>query len=172
VIQDRLKVYFQNQPPRYRKAQQDVTDKEIKKKVMEKTEKVPDRRYISPGFVSSLTSFFEILKGEDDIHLVYDGSVSGLNITIWVPHFFLPTICTHLRAVDANTYMADVDIGKMFLNFILHKDLRALAGVDLSHYVEDPEQDKLFKPPWEWRRKSYEETLWIRPMSSAGTRLC
>jgi hypothetical protein len=25
----------------------------------------------------------------------------------------------------------------MFLNFILHEDLRALAGVDLSHYFED-----------------------------------
>jgi hypothetical protein len=72
--------------------------------------------------VESLTSFFEVEKGEDDIRLVYDGSVSGLNLTIWVPRFFLPTVRTHLRAVDKNTYMADVDIGEMFLNFILHRD--------------------------------------------------
>jgi hypothetical protein len=38
----------------------------------------------------------------------------------------------------------------MFLNYILHKVLRALAGGDLSHYVEDPEQDG---PLWKaWQR--------------------
>jgi hypothetical protein len=63
--------------------------------------------------------------------------------------FFLQTIRTHLRAVDENTYMADVDIGEMCLNFILHKDLRALAGVDLSHYFEDETKGAL----WEaWTR--------------------
>jgi hypothetical protein len=35
-----------------------------------------------------------------------------------------------------NAFMADVDIGEMFLNFIIHRELRALAGVDLSHYFE------------------------------------
>ncbi len=76
-------------------------------------------------------------KGEDDIRLVYDGSVSGLNLTIWVPRFFLPTVRTHLRAVDENTYMADVNIGEMFLNFMLHPTLRVLCGVDLSNYDID-----------------------------------
>jgi hypothetical protein len=45
--------------------------------------------------------------------------------------------------------MADVDIGEMFLNFILHRDLRALAGVDLSHYFEGEKEG----PLWEaWQR--------------------
>jgi hypothetical protein len=82
----------------------------------------------------SLTAFFEVEKGDDDIRLVYDGLVSGLNMSIWVPCFFLPTIRTHLRAVDEDTYMADVDIGEMFLNFVLHRQLKVLAGVDLTHY--------------------------------------
>jgi hypothetical protein len=82
----------------------------------------------------SLTAFFEVEKGDDDIRLVYDGLVSGLNMSIWVPRFFLPTIRTHLRAVDEDTYMADVDIGEMFLNFVLHRQLQVLAGVDLTHY--------------------------------------
>jgi hypothetical protein len=99
--------------------------------------------------VESLTAFFEVPKGEDDFRLVYDGSVNGLNLSIWVPHFFLPTIGTHLRAVDKNTFMADVNIGEMFLNFMLHKDLRALAGVDLSHYFESEKAG----PLWEtWQR--------------------
>jgi hypothetical protein len=41
---------------------------------------------------------------------------------------------THLRAVDKNTSMADVDVGDCFLNFMLHFTLRELAGVDLTHY--------------------------------------
>jgi hypothetical protein len=45
--------------------------------------------------------------------------------------------------------MADIDIGKMFLNFILHKEVRALAGVDLSHYFPHEKEGAL----WEaWQR--------------------
>jgi hypothetical protein len=76
--------------------------------------KALERGYIAPGLVESLTAFFAVTKGEDDIRLVYNGSASGLNLCIWVPQFFLPTLRTHLRAVDKHTYMADVDIGKMF----------------------------------------------------------
>jgi hypothetical protein len=36
--------------------------------------------------------------------------------------------------VDEGTFMADLDVGECFLNFILHSDLRELAGVDLAHY--------------------------------------
>jgi hypothetical protein len=123
--------------------------KDIKKKIIEKLAKAHKRGYIAPGFVSSLTTFFGIPKGDDDICLVYDGLVSGLNLTIWVPQFFLSTIRTHLQAVDESKYMADMDIGKMFLNFILHKDLRVLAGVNLSHYF----LDKKASPLWEmWQQ--------------------
>jgi hypothetical protein len=149
IIRDGLKVYFQQKPPRYRQAQRDVTDQAVKQKIIEKLAKVRSRGYIAPGLVESLTAFFGVPKGDDDIRLVYDGSVGGLNLTIWVPRFFLPTIRTHLRAVDENTYMADVDIGEMFLNFVLHKDLRALAGVDLSHYFPGEKEG----PLWEtWQR--------------------
>lgn len=30
--------------------------------------------------------------------------------------------------------MSDVDLGEMFLNFVLHESVRSLAGVDLTHY--------------------------------------
>ena len=96
--------------------------------------------------VESMTACFAVPKGINDICLVHDGSVSGVNLSIWVPRFFLPTIGTHLRAVDEDTYMADVDIGKMFLNFILHRELQAFAGVDLTHYFpKDDKGSKVFK---------------------------
>jgi hypothetical protein len=100
----------------------------------EKLAKVRSRRYICAAFVRSLTTFFAVAKGLDDIRMVYDGTISGLNEAIWVPRFVLPTLETHLRAVDEDTYMADVDVGDCFLNFMLHPTLRELAGVDLTHY--------------------------------------
>jgi hypothetical protein len=54
--------------------------------------------------------------------MVYDASMSGFNNKIWVPRFPLPTIHTHLCAEEEGTYMTDVDIGEMFLNFALHTD--------------------------------------------------
>jgi hypothetical protein len=69
--------------------------------------------------------------------MVYDGTVSGLNDSIWVPRFVLPTMNTHLRGVDEDTEMADVDVGGCFLNFMLHSEMRELAGVDLTPYFGD-----------------------------------
>jgi predicted AAA+ superfamily ATPase len=42
-----------------------------------------------------------------------------------------------LQAVHPETWMADTDLGKMFLNFVLHESLRELAGVDVTHYRDD-----------------------------------
>jgi hypothetical protein len=41
--------------------------------------------------------------------------------------------------------MADVDIGKNILNLILHKALRALAGVDFSHYFPGEKEGPLWE---------------------------
>jgi hypothetical protein len=62
--------------------------------------------------------------------MVCDATVSGLNDTVWVPRFPLPTIQTHLQAVKEGTWTADLDIAEMFFNFVLHSDLQALCGVD------------------------------------------
>ena len=64
--------------------------------------------------------------------MVYDGTKSGLNDCIWVPLFPLPTIGTHLRAVEAGPFMGDMDVGEMFLNFVLHESMKALCGIDLT----------------------------------------
>jgi hypothetical protein len=49
--------------------------------------------------------------------------------------------------------MADVDIGEMFLNFILHRELQSLAGVDLTHYFDSEDKDGRATKIWEtWQR--------------------
>jgi hypothetical protein len=151
VIRDGLKVHFCSEKPRYKKPQKGTKDAATRAKIIKKLKKVRTRRYIAPGFVTSLTSFFAVPKGEDDIRMVYDASVSGLNDTIWVPRFPLPTIQTHLRSVQEGTWMADLDIGEMFLNFVLHSDLRNLSGVDLTEYTDDVSE--LGQVIWEvWQR--------------------
>ena len=80
----------------YRVAQVDEADPDMKAVLVEKLQKARTRQYIGPGRVTSLTSFFGVKKGKDDIRPIYDGSVSGLNKSIWMPRFVLPTIQSHL----------------------------------------------------------------------------
>jgi hypothetical protein len=133
-IRDGIKVHLQHDPPRYRVPQRDTKDPATKVRVIGKLTKVRLRGYIGPGFVVSLTAFFHVPKGEDDLRLVYDGSVSGLNDAMWMLRFVLPTLNTHLRSVEARTFLGDIDVGKMFLNSILHESVRVYAGVDLTNH--------------------------------------
>ena len=66
---------------------------------------------MEPGLVLALTSFFDVPKGKDDIRMVYDGTVSGLNRALWAPWFPLPTIESHLRLINPGYFMEDVDLG-------------------------------------------------------------
>ena len=135
--------------PKCTSPQRRESDATLRGQIKKKLEKVRARRYIAGGFVSSLTSFFAVQKGESDIRMVYDGTKSGLNDSMWVPRFALPTIDTHLRSIEEGTFLADVDVGECFLNFPLHQSLQALAGVDLSAYFPNSDGTRL----WEcWQR--------------------
>jgi hypothetical protein len=94
------------------------------------------RRYFEYGDVASLTQFFAVAKGDEDMWMVYNGISSGLNARRWCPWFVLANINTMLRALEHGTYMGDIDIGKMFLNFILEARCSYLAGVDVTKYIE------------------------------------
>lgn len=137
-----------DQLPNYRRPQRDVSDVLVKKRIMQKLLTVLDRDYMEPGLVLALTSFFAVPKGKDDIRMVYDGTVSGLNAALWAPWFPLPTIESHLRVVNPGTFMGDVDLGEMFLNFPLDEEVRKYAGVDLTKYFPE-----LSEPG---------QTLWLR----------
>ena len=75
----------------------------------------------------------------DDARMVYNGTSSGLNEVLWAPHFMLPTMSTQMREIQLGTNMGDINIGEIFLNFIMHKSLRHFWGVDVKHIQsEDP----------------------------------
>ena len=144
-------LFFWRWPARHRKAVRDGTKLFVKKellphffkrqlwpgddnhrsKMIKKLEKVRSRGYILPGEVQSLTGFFAVPKGEDDIRIVYDATACGLNTALWAPNFALPTIDSVLRNADSRTWFSDIDLGEMFLNYFLDEDLREFAGVDV-----------------------------------------
>jgi len=72
-----------------------------------------------PGPVDSLTSFFAVPKGEGDIRTVYDGTKSSLNALFWAPLFPLPTVESLVRVFVTGSFMGDVGVREIFLNFIL-----------------------------------------------------
>lgn len=137
-IRDGIDLWIIQQLPCYRKPQRPEQDEQLRDAMTAKLSKVRKRGYISPGPVLSLTSYFCVPKGSEDIRMVYDGTKCGLNDQLWAPWFALPTIDDHLRGVVPGTYMSDLDVSEQFLNFMLSPRVRPYAGVDLTpHFPEE-----------------------------------
>ena len=152
IIRDGLPIYLSSRAPMYKTPQKDPKDDEERKILVKKLSKVRSRGYIASDYVVSLTSFFWVPKGEDDVRIAHNGTESGLNDATWVPSFWLPTPRTALRMMVPGTEMGDLDAGEMFLNYVLHKDMRKYCGVDLTKYFPEDipkNRDRL----WEaWQR--------------------
>ena len=120
--------------PRYHVPQRREKDDRVRAQVQKKLETVLRRGYIIKGNVKSLTGYFAVPKGPEDIRMVYDGTKSGLNDVLWAPNFMLPSVDTLVNAINEDSWMADLDLGEMFLNFMLHPEIQPYCGVDLSPY--------------------------------------
>jgi hypothetical protein len=94
-----------------------------------------ERGYVQPGPIQSFIDYFDVPKA-DYIRLVYNGTSCGLNASLWAPNFWLPTAKTALRSLDFDFYSVDMDMGDMFLNFPLHRDLQSFSGIDLTPLKE------------------------------------
>ena len=115
--------------PRFTRAQSAPKNQRV---VPEKLLKLRRRQYIEVGHVTSLTHFFDVPKGEEDVRMVFNGTSSGLNRVLYAPRFTLPTVEHLLRALAVGTNLCDFDIAEMFYNFMLHPLIRAFCGVDIS----------------------------------------
>jgi hypothetical protein len=104
--------------------------------IASKIKEIVDQGYLVKGPVKSLIQFFTVPKA-DDIRLVYNGRSCGLNQCTWAPNFWLPTTKTAIRLLDFNYNSVDLDLGEMFLNFPLHRNLQVYSGVDITPYKRD-----------------------------------
>ena len=86
---------------------------------------------------------FEILaKGNDDIRMVYDATQCGLNEALTPPNFFMPTIDASLRSMEISTWCGDIDLGEMFLNYMLHESILQFAGIDVTECLLPPHENR------------------------------
>eukprot|EP00957_Ditylum_brightwellii_P013418 1013330-Ditylum_brightwellii.AAC.1 len=122
-------------------------DVDNREQLKSKISKVVQRQYIEPGAVKSITGFSDMPKGAHDIRVIYDASACGLNSALWAPNFSLPTTETVARAIDGNTWLADIDISEMFHNYWLDKKVRPYAGVDLTILGNEGNLKR-----WRWAR--------------------
>jgi hypothetical protein len=143
------KPWFAAAPPNYRVPQRPEGNDETRQRIKTKLEVPLNRRCIYEGRVDSLTSFFSVPKGETDLRMVYDASKSGLNNSLWVPSFQLPTCETLTDLLSPNSWMGDLDLGEHFHNFPLHEELQVYCGIDLRPYFPSAEARKTV-----WRRWS------------------
>jgi hypothetical protein len=141
------KPWFATSPPLYKVPQQAEGDDSMRKQVHKKLQVPLECRYIADGHVESLTSFFSVPKGDADVRMVFDASKSGLNASLWVPSFQLPTCETLTDLLSSTSWMSDLDLGEHFHNFPLHEDLQVYCGIDLRPYFPATEPNKTV-----WRR--------------------
>jgi hypothetical protein len=127
--------WLKGELPKFLQPQRGERDKDVGSKVKQKLDNILAKGYISKGTVTSLTSYFAVPKGSDDIRIVYDATRSGLNKVLWAPSFPLPSVDTLTDMVEPTSWMADLDMGEQFLNFPLDVQLRASCGIDVRPYL-------------------------------------
>ena len=100
--------------------------------------------------------YFSVPKGIDpdtgrvlDIRMVYNGTSSGLNASVWAASFWMPSPNTATRQVHYGYYSIDLDLGEFFLNFPLSETIHPFVSVRMESIKEIlnhmPSQDAVAK---------------------------
>jgi len=143
------KPWFKYTSPGSRVPQRPEHDADLRLKIRHKLDGPLLKQYIVPGTLASLTNYFAVPKGDTDLRMVYDASKTGLNASLWVFSFPLPTTNSLVDLLTPSSWMSDIDLGEHFLNFPLHKDLQVHCGMDLRPFYRDETKGK-------------KKTMWMR----------
>ena len=71
----------------------------------------------------------------NNIRMLFKVTYSELNMVLWSTHFTLPNIFTHMGDIQISRSMGDINIGELFLNFMMHKSLREFLKWALLTYL-------------------------------------
>ena len=77
--------------------------------------------------------YFSVTKLDQYVCMVNDGTASGFNYLVWVPNFVFLSVKTLLCGTLTTSWMVNLDIGEIFLNFMLDLDARKYVGVDVTN---------------------------------------
>jgi hypothetical protein len=136
--------HYKTPRPQLRFGQVPIQEEWIIDKDREKLEKLLRRKYIDVGVCRTTVPRFPVPKGENDIRVVWDLSKNGLNETMYTPSFFLATMSTYLRRIEAGFYGGDFDIGEQFHNYMLHESEQVFCGVEVPAVL----RSKFIKEGW------------------------
>lgn len=139
IAKDGVPVFFEKEGPRTKRKQPKMSDTNMRRTVASKVGKVINRGYVMSSGIRllSLIKYFAVPKTDTDYRIVYDATANKLNEAVWAPSFWLPTIDTLVRYIDADTWMMDRDIGDMFLNFPLDKKVWPYTGLHLGDLFDE-----------------------------------
>ena len=132
AARDGIKIFVRDVLPSRRKIKQLRLDATQRVLVSQKLEGMLRRSYLEAGFVTNALHFFAVPKGDSDVRVVFDGTSSGLNETLWAPNFYLPTARAAALNLSYTTWMADMDCGEMFHNFHMDRRIRKCAGLQIG----------------------------------------
>lgn len=139
IAKDGVPVFFEKKGPTSKRRQPLMSDESMRKTAAAKLGKVIKRGYVLNSGIRllSLIKYFAVPKADSDYRMVYDATANELNDAVWAPSFWLPTVETLVRYIDASTWMMDKDIGDMFLNFPLDKRVWPYTGLDLGNLFDE-----------------------------------
>ena len=123
-----VRPFFDKDPPQNQDRQPPFESEEERRKVKDKLSKVLDKGYVELCDIQELEAMmymFSVPKGETDIRMVYDGSRSGLNESLWAPWFALPTLDGLLGWTIVGSWRAKpghsfVDHARYYYSFIFN----------------------------------------------------
>ena len=67
--------------------------------------------------------------------MVYGGTGSGLNNSLWKTSYGLTMILSVLRGLGLDSYFGENDIGELFLNLPLPVSLSPYCGLDFKMFI-------------------------------------
>ena len=132
AARDGIKIFVAAKLPMQRKKKAVRLAPGLQALVAAKLDVMTTRDYLETGHVSNTVHYFAVPKGDSDIRVVFDGTSSGLNETLWAPNFFLPSARSASLCMSFDTWMADMDFGEMFHNFQMDPKIRPFSGVELG----------------------------------------
>eukprot|EP00956_Cyclotella_meneghiniana_P033673 scaffold98222_cov35-Cyclotella_meneghiniana.AAC.2 len=145
-------LFHECDPPRWMGRNLPAPSPHYETLLRKKEGKLVHRRYLEFGFVDSIVPRFGVPKGDDDIRLVWDATRCGANETLWAPSFWMPVFRTiqdliikrlpcsvtdyflgNIPVSPSNSdwripHQSDMDVGEMFLNYLLHHSERHFFG--------------------------------------------
>ena len=65
--------------------------------------------------------------------MVYNGTYSGMDTSLWDPHSAIPMVRSTLYAIEKGNFMAYQDIGDMLFNFLLIVEVIKKIGLDVMN---------------------------------------